>query len=63
MDTVAFMETDKPENGEEEIDEQGRNPTQQRIDRDSKEAAEDAYGKHATGGGDVVGDAKDDDQS
>ncbi|HZP72759.1 MAG TPA: hypothetical protein VFA97_05190 [Gaiellaceae bacterium] len=35
------MEPDKPENGEEAIDEQGRNPTQQRIDEESTERPDD----------------------
>ncbi len=31
------MEHNEPDNGEEAIDEQGRNPTQQRIDRESQQ--------------------------
>jgi hypothetical protein len=31
------MENPEPDNGEEAIDEQGRNPTQQRIDRESQQ--------------------------
>ena len=39
-----MSEDNEPENGEEDIDEQGRNPTQQRIDRESQERPDTVHG-------------------
>jgi hypothetical protein len=36
-ETVARMSDHEPENGEEAIDESGRNPTQQRLDEEGAE--------------------------